>query len=114
MYYIYNEGWGRLDYKESSKKMADNYVNNRGGFVMGILVMQKALNLITGKIMKDALDNTRATLYGDMSKEKHLPVDFGERIAHEIRFGTKEGETFVQDYLDAGCDPNYCLLLAES
>ena len=78
-----------------------------------VFAVPKILNLLAGKIMEEALGGTRATLYGDVPQEKRMLVGFGDRIEHEISYGTKEGDTSVQDYLDAGCDPNYCLSLAE-
>ena len=78
-----------------------------------VFAAPKILSLLAGKIMEAALGGTRATLYGDVPQEKRMLVGFGDRIEHEISYGTKEGDTSVQDYLDAGCDPNYCLLLAE-
>ncbi len=73
----------------------------------------KALNLFANIIMENNLREMRKTLYGDVPKEKRMLVGFGESIKHEIRFGPKHNDNDVQDYLDAGFDPNYCLILAE-
>jgi hypothetical protein len=81
---------------------------------IGIFMIFKVINFYAGKIMTNTLSKTRATLYGDVPKNKRKLVGFGERIAQEIDYGSKEGDTTVQDYLDAGCDPNYCLMLLES
>src|SRR5574344_1494787 len=81
---------------------------------IGIFMIFKVINFYAGKIMTNTLSKTRATLYGDVPKNKRKLVGFGERIAQEMRFGIKDGDSTVQDYLDAGCDPNYCLMLRES
>ena len=78
-----------------------------------VFTLKKIINIFAGRIMTASLSQTRSTLYGDVPKEKRMLVGFGQRIAHEISFGSKEGDDTVQDYLDAGCDPNFCLMLAE-
>src|SRR5574344_352863 len=80
---------------------------------IGIFMFFKVINFCAGKIMTNTLSKTRATLYGDVPESKRKLVGFGERIAQEIDYGSNEGDTTVQDYLDAGCDPNYCLMLRE-
>lgn len=73
------------------------------------LLVPKLLNVTAGKFMMKSLEQTRSSLYGDVPEEKRLLVGFGKRIEHEIDYGTKEGETTVEDYLAAGCTPNHCL-----
>ena len=81
--------------------------------VIFAMSVPKVLNAIAKKYMMTVLGQTRASLYGDVPKEKRLLVGFGKRIEHEICYGTKEGETSIQEYLDAGCNPDYCLNLIE-
>lgn len=82
--------------------------------VIGILFAGlKILNSLAGKVMSKEIQGIRATLYGDVPKNKRQLVAYGERIEHEIRYGARAGERTVQDYLDTGCDPNYCLNLTE-
>lgn len=95
--------------KSIIKKILITIVILCGAFFM----LKKVINIVVGNIMTNSLKQTRSTLYGDVPKEKRLLVGFGKRIEHEIRYGSKEGYTTVQDYLDAGCNPNYCLNLSE-
>ena len=99
--------------KMNKKKMLTVMALTVAALLAVVFAVPKILNLQAGKIMEEALGGTRATLYGDVPQEKRMLVGFGDRIEHEISYGTKEGDTSVQDYLDAGCDPNYCLSLAE-
>ena len=52
---------------------------------------------------------SRATLYGDVPKEKRLLLGFGDRISHEAQFGPNYRGNDVKDYLESGMNPNYCL-----
>lgn len=77
-------------------------------------MFQKEIIFFSGRIMTNSLSRMRDSLYGDVPESKKLLVSFGQQIAHEIRFGVKDGDTTVQDYLDAGCNPNYCMMLRDS
>lgn len=78
---------------------------------VSVFSISKALNTMTRKGMEKTLMHTRSSLFGDVPTEKKMLVAFGNRIEHEIDYGVKPGETSVQDYLDAGCSPDFCLNL---
>lgn len=78
---------------------------------VSVFSISKALNTMARKGMEKTLMHTRSSLFGDVPTEKKMLVAFGNRIEHEIDYGVKPGETSVQDYLDAGCSPDFCLNL---
>lgn len=65
------------------------------------------------RIFVPTLPSARATYYGDVPKSKRLLIGFGDQISHEARFGPKNLENDVKDYLAHGLDPNYCLKMYE-
>lgn len=76
---------------------------------LAVIMFSGLFGFMKKNFFSQGFPSSRATYYGDVPKSKRLLIGFGDQISHEAKFGPKNLENDVKDYLVAGMDPNYCL-----
>ncbi len=74
-----------------------------------VILTPRIGGLVSEKMITHNLSEIRNFYYGDVPKRRRGLVGFGDQIQHEALFGPKGRQNDVEDYLNAGYDPNYCL-----